>query len=240
MSVAPPATSGQPAAVRRAAIARLVRRNGWILGLWCPARRAPAFTRSSSSPTTAHRRSRSLAIAALPLAPSRRLAQTIVVIAGGIDLSVGSMMALTNVTAAVLMKGGGEEFAVVAVIVILLMGLVLGSRQRRARGAHAGARHRGDARDVASSGRARRCSSSTRPGGSAAELAQAHLGRRRDARPASGSPRPWCCSSWSWARLDPAAPIAPGPVHLRRRQRPARGASAAASTSTAPRSPPTR
>ena len=38
-------------------------------------------------------------------------AQTVVVIAGGIDLSVASMMALTSVTAASMMNGASEEFA---------------------------------------------------------------------------------------------------------------------------------
>ncbi|HET9458189.1 MAG TPA: ABC transporter permease, partial [Candidatus Limnocylindrales bacterium] len=55
------------------------------------------------------------------------VAQAIVVIAGGIDLSVGSMMALTSVVSASLMEGQSEEFAVVVVIGVLLLGLVLGA-----------------------------------------------------------------------------------------------------------------
>ena len=54
------------------------------------------------------------------------VAQAIVVISGGIDLSVGSMMALTSVTAAVLMKDQSEEFAVAIAIGVLAMGAVLG------------------------------------------------------------------------------------------------------------------
>ena len=54
-------------------------------------------------------------------------AQTIVVIAGGIDLSVASMMALTSVTAASLMDGASEEFALLVVPLVLSMGLVLGA-----------------------------------------------------------------------------------------------------------------
>jgi ribose transport system permease protein len=50
-----------------------------------------------------------------------------VVIAGGIDLSIASMMALTSVTAAVLMKGASEEFALLVVPLVLLLGLVLGA-----------------------------------------------------------------------------------------------------------------
>jgi ribose transport system permease protein len=54
-------------------------------------------------------------------------AQTIVVIAGGIDLSIAAMMALTSVTAARLMAGGSEEFAILAVPIVLLLGLLLGA-----------------------------------------------------------------------------------------------------------------
>jgi ribose transport system permease protein len=66
-----------------------------------------------------------LAIGALPLAMAT-VAQAIVVISGGIDLSVGSMMALTSVTAAVLMKDQSEAFAIPVVIGVLVLGLILG------------------------------------------------------------------------------------------------------------------
>ena len=49
-----------------------------------------------------------LAISVLPLALAA-VAQAIVVISGGIDLSIGSMMALTSVVSASLMKGQPEE-----------------------------------------------------------------------------------------------------------------------------------
>jgi ribose transport system permease protein len=67
-----------------------------------------------------------LAISVLPLALAA-VAQAIVVIAGGIDLSIGSMMALTSVVSAVLMKGQSEELAIPIVIGVLLLGLVLGA-----------------------------------------------------------------------------------------------------------------
>ncbi|MCX5480543.1 ABC transporter permease [Kaistia geumhonensis] len=54
-------------------------------------------------------------------------AQTVVVIAGGIDLSVASMMALTSVTAAVMMAGASEEYALFVVPFVLLMGFCLGA-----------------------------------------------------------------------------------------------------------------
>lgn len=109
----------------RAVIVKQIRRNGWSLGLW-GLLVVLLLTRKIIQPDYGAQEIQSLAISALPLALAA-VAQAIVVIAGGIDLSVGSMMALTNVTAAVLMKGGGEEYAVGVVIVILLMGLVLGT-----------------------------------------------------------------------------------------------------------------
>ena len=67
-----------------------------------------------------------LAISVLPLALAAA-AQAIVVISGGIDLSIGSMMALTSVTAAVLMKGQSDEFGLLVVVGVLLLGLLLGA-----------------------------------------------------------------------------------------------------------------
>jgi ribose transport system permease protein len=65
------------------------------------------------------------AISVLPIAFAA-VAQAIVVISGGIDLSVGSMMALTSVVSAVLMKGQGDLTALVIVLATLGLGIVLG------------------------------------------------------------------------------------------------------------------
>ena len=65
-----------------------------------------------------------LAIGAMPLAMAA-VAQAIVVISGGIDLSIGSMMALTSVTAAVLIKDQPET-SVAVVVGVLVLGLILG------------------------------------------------------------------------------------------------------------------
>jgi ribose transport system permease protein len=62
---------------------------------------------------------------AMPLAFAAA-AQAIIVISGGIDLSIGSMMALTNVTAALLMQQLPPEAAVGVVALVMAMGLVLG------------------------------------------------------------------------------------------------------------------
>jgi ribose transport system permease protein len=67
-----------------------------------------------------------LAISILPIAFAA-VAQAIVVISGGIDLSVGPMMALASVTSAVLMNGQSELVAVPIVIGVLLLGLGVGA-----------------------------------------------------------------------------------------------------------------
>jgi len=67
-----------------------------------------------------------LAIAILPIAFAA-VAQAIVVISGGIDLSVGSMMALASVTSAVLMKGQSDLFGVAVVVGVLVLGLLVGA-----------------------------------------------------------------------------------------------------------------
>ncbi len=67
-----------------------------------------------------------LGTSVLPLALAA-VAQAVVVIGGGIDLSVGSIMALTSVISATAMTGRTEEFGVVVVIGVLLLGLLLGA-----------------------------------------------------------------------------------------------------------------
>jgi ribose transport system permease protein len=67
-----------------------------------------------------------LSIDVLPIAFAA-VGQAIVVISGGIDLSVGSVMALASVTSAVLMKGQSDAFGVGVVIAVLLMGLLVGA-----------------------------------------------------------------------------------------------------------------
>jgi ribose transport system permease protein len=68
----------------------------------------------------------SLAQAALPIALAA-VAQAIIVIAGGIDLSVGSLMALTNVVAALLMQQLGDAASAGIVALVLVIGLVTGA-----------------------------------------------------------------------------------------------------------------
>jgi ribose transport system permease protein len=65
-----------------------------------------------------------LAIASLPVAFAA-VGQAIVVISGGIDLSMGSVIALTNVTSALLLMNA-PELSVPIVILVLLIGLGIG------------------------------------------------------------------------------------------------------------------
>jgi ribose transport system permease protein len=67
-----------------------------------------------------------LARSALPFALAT-VGMAVVVIAGGIDLSIAAMMAVASVTAAVLMDGAGDGQAVLAVIAVLVVGLAMGA-----------------------------------------------------------------------------------------------------------------
>jgi ribose transport system permease protein len=55
------------------------------------------------------------------------IAQAVVVIAGGIDLSIAAMMALTSVVTATQMLGRSDEFAIGVVLGVLVLGLVIGA-----------------------------------------------------------------------------------------------------------------
>jgi ribose transport system permease protein len=104
---------------------RFVRREGWVVGLFVLFGLLLVFTRIIQ-PNYGAAGFGSLVRAALPFAFAVA-AQTVVVIAGGIDLSIASMMALTSVTAAVLMAGASEEFALLVVPLVLALGLILGA-----------------------------------------------------------------------------------------------------------------
>jgi ribose transport system permease protein len=104
---------------------RFVTRNGWVLGLVALFALLFVFTKVIQ-PGYGSGDFGSLARAVLPFAFAVA-AQTIVVIAGGIDLSVAAMMALTSVIAASMMNGASEEYALLVVPFVLVMGLVLGA-----------------------------------------------------------------------------------------------------------------
>lgn len=68
----------------------------------------------------------SLARSALPFALAT-VGMAVVVIAGGIDLSIAAMMAVASVTAAVLMDGATDGQSVFAVLAVLALGVVMGA-----------------------------------------------------------------------------------------------------------------
>lgn len=104
---------------------RLVRRNGWVTGLFVLFAAIFVVTKIIQ-PDYGASGFGSLTRAALPFAFAT-VGQTIVVIAGGVDLSIAAMMALTSVTAATLMDGASESFALLVVPYVLLLGLTLGA-----------------------------------------------------------------------------------------------------------------
>ena len=107
------------------AVVPSLRRNAWMLGLLVLLAALLVFTKLIQ-PNYGVAGVQGLAISVLPLALAA-VAQAIVVIAGGIDLSVGSMMALVNVVTAAMMTGHSAQFGVAVVLVALLLGLALGA-----------------------------------------------------------------------------------------------------------------
>ena len=106
-------------------VERWARRNRWTLGLFALLAGFLVFT-TLIQPGYGAPEIQNLAIGALPIAFAA-VAQAIVVISGGIDLSVGSMMALTSVDIGRPDEGPGEGFAVGVVIGVLLLGVLVGA-----------------------------------------------------------------------------------------------------------------
>ncbi|SMY06174.1 ABC transporter permease [Flavimaricola marinus] len=106
-------------------MSRLITKHGWTAGLLSILVLLFILTRMIQ-PEFGASGLDSLSRATLPFAFATA-AMAVVVIAGGIDLSVASMMAVAGVTAAVLMDGAGDGMTVVAVIVVLLIGLAMGA-----------------------------------------------------------------------------------------------------------------
>jgi ribose transport system permease protein len=100
-------------------------KNGWVGGLVGFLALLIVFTKIIQ-PSYGASGVQNLAISVLPLALAA-VGQAIVVISGGIDLSVGAVMALTSVVSAVLMNGQSEGVSVAVVLGVLLLGLVVGA-----------------------------------------------------------------------------------------------------------------
>jgi ribose transport system permease protein len=104
---------------------RLAVRHGWTIGV-CLLLAALLVVEANSAPSYSSFDFQSLVIAALPLAFAA-MAQAVIVISGGIDLSIGAQMALTNCIAAKLMQGHGMGDAVLVCLLVLLIGLAIGT-----------------------------------------------------------------------------------------------------------------
>jgi ribose transport system permease protein len=105
-------------------MSHILQRQGWALSLFAMLLALLAAT-WAIQPDYGANGVVSLVGAAVPYAFAVA-AQTVVVIGGGIDLSVAAMMALTSVTAARLMAVESEAFGAAVVVIVLLEGLVLG------------------------------------------------------------------------------------------------------------------
>lgn len=103
----------------------MIRRHAWVIGLIVLFAALNIATRLIQ-PNYGSADFDSLMRAALPYVFAVA-AQVVVVIAGGIDLSVASMMAVTSVTAAAMMQGQGEAYAIFVVPFVLALGLSLGA-----------------------------------------------------------------------------------------------------------------
>jgi len=102
-----------------------LRRNFWVIGLAALLGLLLIATKLIQ-PNFGASGLESLARAALPFAFATA-AMTVVVIAGGIDLSVAAVMAVAGVTSAVLMRDWGVEGTIPAVLVVLAAGAVMGA-----------------------------------------------------------------------------------------------------------------
>jgi ribose transport system permease protein len=122
-AAAQPATAGGPDAME--AVRRAARRNTWILGLLGFLVVLLVFTKliqPNYGPTGVQ----GLAVSAAALVLAA-VAQAIVVISGGIDLSIGSMIAFTNVVAAAAMLKADDTTGVGIAVGVLLLGLLIGA-----------------------------------------------------------------------------------------------------------------
>lgn len=107
------------------ALRAFARRNTWTLGLLGLLALLLVFTKIIN-PSYGMAGIQGLASAVLPIGLAA-VAQAIAVISGGIDLSIGSMMALTSVIAASQMDGASAEYGILVVVGVVLLGLALGT-----------------------------------------------------------------------------------------------------------------
>lgn len=100
-----------------------LRRYGWTTGVWLLLIALLAFY-ASTLPSFGSFQIASIAKNSLPLV-YLAIAQAIIVIAGGIDLAVGSMLILSNAVAAQLMDGQSLGVSLLVAVLVIAMGAVL-------------------------------------------------------------------------------------------------------------------
>jgi ribose transport system permease protein len=106
-------------------VQRAVRHNLWTIGLLIFLAVLLVFTKLIQ-PNYGPTGIQGLAVSAAALALAA-VAQAIVVISGGIDLSIGAMMAFTNVVAAQAMRYTDDTTGIAVAIGVLLLGLLIGA-----------------------------------------------------------------------------------------------------------------
>jgi ribose transport system permease protein len=106
-------------------VSRAVRRNLWTIGLLIFLVALLVFTKLIQ-PNYGATGIQGLAVSAAALALAA-VAQAIVVISGGIDLSIGAMMAFTNVVAAQAMRYTDDTTGIAVAIGVLLLGVLIGA-----------------------------------------------------------------------------------------------------------------
>ena len=122
-AAAQPATAGSPDTMET--VRRAARRNTWMLGLLGFLVVLLVFTKQIQ-PNYGPTGIQGLAVSAAALVLAA-VAQAIVVISGGIDLSIGAMIAFTNVVAAQAMLKADDQTGVAIAIGVLLLGLLIGA-----------------------------------------------------------------------------------------------------------------
>ncbi|MDQ6876420.1 MAG: ABC transporter permease [Candidatus Dormibacteraeota bacterium] len=108
----------------RPSLARLLRRNAWTLGTYVLFLAVLGYT-IAIHPSYGPFEVQSLVVGGLPLAFAA-VAEACVVLAGGIDLSIGAMMAVANVVAARYMQGHDFQTSLFVALVVLVGGTVAG------------------------------------------------------------------------------------------------------------------
>jgi ribose transport system permease protein len=104
-------------------LARTLRRNGWTMGAWVLLGLLIAWY-ASLIPVFGSFQTSSILSFGLPVA-YLAMAQGVVVVAGGVDLSIGSMMVLSNVVAARFMEDQGFGMALVIALAIVVGAMLL-------------------------------------------------------------------------------------------------------------------